>query len=115
MRRERMTIGNTRQKLVNEYREVKKALEQHDDIEDVGISVGMPMEFDPRKGETPIPDGVGFSIPHQDFDLIRHISDVCEEYDMKVKMPDFKQPGFTYKGKTYEKDYEAFVRLTPQR
>jgi len=99
----------------SEFKPVKRALEQHDDIEDVRINVGMPMEFDPRKGETPKPDGVEFSIDHEDFDLIRHISQVCDEFEMKVKTPDFKQPGFTHRGRTYEKDYAKFVRLVPKR
>lgn len=99
----------------SEFEPVKKAVEQHSDIDEVRINVGMPMEFDPRKGETPKPDGIEFTIPHEDFGLIRHISNVCEDFGMKVRTPAYKQPGFTHKGRTYEKEYAKFVRLVPQR
>lgn len=91
----------------------------HPAIDEVRTNVGMPMEFDPRQGEVPKPDGIEFTLPNdEDLSILRLIDEVCEKHDLKVRLPDFKQPDFTYtshKGETRapnkNADYDAFVRL----
>lgn len=106
-----------------EFKPVREFMLKHPAIDEVYINVGMPMEFDPRKGETPKPDGIEFKIPNvNDLSVQSKISEACEKFGMRVKMPDFKQPGFTYtthrgEERVYNEDvdYDAFVRLVPDR
>lgn len=106
-----------------EYEPVRTFLEQHDDIDDVRINVGMPMEFDPRSGETPKPEGVEFTVEDDsDITVLQRISEACDRYTMKVQLTPYKQPNFTWTDHRGEDrilnenvDYDAFVRLVPVR
>lgn len=82
-------------------------------VVDAGQYAGGPMEFDPRKGETMIPDCVEVKVEDtDDMEFLRTVSDIVGD-EFVVRMPDFKQPGFTFDGRTYyeDRDYEAVVRL----
>lgn len=110
-----------------QYQPVRQFMSEHPAIDEVRVNVGMPMEFDPRAGETPKPDGIEFTIPNSDdLSVLKKISDACDEYDMEVRMPEYKQPNFRYSwqdGRGRERaqrcntdvDYEAFIRLVPVR
>lgn len=100
-----------------EYRGVQEFMEAVDGVNGVRINVGMPMEFDPRKGETPKPDGIEFTISEKTDEVLLRISEACEKFGMRVVLPEFKQPNFTFDGRRYNEnvDYVAFVRLVDER
>jgi len=107
-----------------EYQPVRQFISEHPAIDEVRVNVGMPMEYDPRQGETPKPEGIEFTIPNEDdLSVLSKISEACDEFGMEVQKPAYKQPDFTYtpagrhapRTINEDVDYDAFVRLVPTR
>jgi len=104
-----------------EFEPARQFVAEHPAIDGVRINVGMPMEFDPRSGERPKPDGLEFTIPDdEDFSVLNHISEAYDRFDMRVKLTPYKQPNWTFENHRGDKrtlnedaDYDAFVRLVP--
>lgn len=97
-------------------------LEDISGIDSVRIRAGGAMEFDPRKGEVMVPDCVEFTITKKSNRILKLLSGICDKYDRRVILPEFKQPNFTYRNYEGEKrvhnndvDYVAFVRLVEDR
>jgi len=106
-----------------QYQPVRQFISEHPAIDEVRVNVGMPMEYDPRAGETPKPDGIEFTVPNSDdLSVLSKISEACDRFDMEVRRPAYKQPEFAYTPRGGERrvynedvDYDAFVRLVPTR
>lgn len=106
-----------------EYQPARQFISEHPAIDEVRVNVGMPMEFDPRAGETPKPDGIEFTIPNSDdLSVLSKISEACDRFGMEVRRPAYKQPDFAYTGANGDRrtinedvDYDAFIRLVPTR
>lgn len=116
-------MGKRADEWVDALQPARNHLLEHPAIEEVRINAGMPMEYDPRKGETPKPTGLEFTIPNgDDLSVLKHISDACDRFGLRVVLPDFKQPNWEFRRRdgevrTYNEhvDYDKFVRLVPDR
>lgn len=93
-------------------------LEDEEKVHNLRLRRGGAMEYDPRQGEVMVPDCVEFVIKSKDLDILEKISKACDLFGMRVVLPEFKQPNFTYenvRGETrvtnQDVDYVAFVRL----
>lgn len=107
----------TLEERAEETRPIREELAEHPNIQNVRGRAGGAMEFDPRKGEVMVPECIEFEIVHEGLSVLKHIDRVCEKHGLCVLKPDWKQPGFRWEGREYNRtiDYDTYVRLVDDR
>jgi len=94
-------------------------VESIDGAHDTRFRWGGAMEYDPRQGESMVPNCVEFKVEDEtDTEFMKELNAAMESVgDFKIRRPTFKQPGFTWDGREYytDADYDAFVRIVHDR